>query len=215
MSATGIAPALASPQSQAVGRRYKDAYLVAGAVSGAGIAIKAIGIVLGVLIALLGLVASSAAVTFPAILTAIVVGVFFFVFGALISAQGQVLKASLDTAVNTSPFLTNEQRATIMSLPIGAPMAVGTKKCPDCAECIKLEALVCQHCGRKFGNAEVQVAIQHAESEIGERELTAEEKDSLSRSLCPNCDAYNAWMIDRPGNIRKCEVCGKQYPLLI
>ena len=25
-----------------------------------------------------------------------------------------------------------------------------TKKCPDCAEIIKMEANVCKHCGRKF-----------------------------------------------------------------
>jgi hypothetical protein len=181
-----------------------------------GTAIKAIGIILGVLVALVGLMAGSAEVTLSAILAAIAVGVFFFVFGALISAQGQVLKASLDTAVNTSPFLSNQQRAAIMSLPFGVSVeAVGTKKCPDCAESIKLDALVCHYCGRKFEHAEVQLAIEHAKSEVGRRELTAEEKDKLSRSLCPNCDAYNAWVTDRPGNVRACEVCGKQYPLLV
>ena len=215
MNAIGTAPAPASPQSQAVGQRYKDAYLVAGAVSGVGTAIKTIGIILGVLVALVGLMAGSAEVMLPAILVAIVVGVFFFVFGALISAQGQVLKANLDTAVNTSTFLSNEQRAAIMSLPFGATVAAGTKKCPDCAESIKLEALVCQFCGHKFEYAEVQVATEHAKSEIEGRELTGEQKDKLSRSLCPNCDAYNAWIENRLGNIRTCEVCGKQYPLFI
>jgi hypothetical protein len=144
MSATGPVRAPASRPSQAVGQRYKDAYLVAGALSGVGTAIKAIGIILGVLVALVGLVAGSAEFTLPAILAAVAVGVFFFVFGALISAQGQVFKASLDTAVNTSPFLSNEERAAIMSLPFSAPVAADTKKCPDCAESIKLEALVCQ-----------------------------------------------------------------------
>jgi hypothetical protein len=32
----------------------------------------------------------------------------FFIWGVLVSAQGQILKASLDGAVNGSPFLTNE-----------------------------------------------------------------------------------------------------------
>jgi hypothetical protein len=40
-----------------------------------------------------------------------------YVLGILVSAQGQILKASLDNAVNGSPFLTNEHRAKVMSLP--------------------------------------------------------------------------------------------------
>jgi hypothetical protein len=178
-----------------------------------GTAIKAIGIILGVLVALVGLMAGSAQLMLPAILAAIAVGGFFFVFGALISAQGQVLKASLDNAVNTSPFLNNQQRAAIMSLPFGTSVAAGTKKCPDCAESIKLEALVCKHCGHKFEHGEVRVAIETAKSEIVGKELTAEGRDKLSRSLCPNCDAYNAWVTDSLGDVRTCEVCGKQYPL--
>jgi hypothetical protein len=183
MTATGTAPAPASPQSQAVRQRYKDAYRVAGAVSGAGTAIKVIGIMLGVLVALLGVVTSSPAVMFPAILVAIAVAVIFFVFGTLISAQGQVLKANLDTAVNTSPFLSNEHRAQIMSLPPGALVAAGMKDCPDCAESIRLEAVVCQYCGHKFEHAEVQVAIEHAKAvtEKAAENMSDEElRDSLA-----------------------------------
>jgi hypothetical protein len=40
----------------------------------------------------------------------------FFILGSLVSAQGQILKATLDGAVNTSPFLTDEQRAQMMRL---------------------------------------------------------------------------------------------------
>ena len=40
----------------------------------------------------------------------------FFVLGVLVSAQGQILRATLDSAVNSSPFLTNDQRASIMKL---------------------------------------------------------------------------------------------------
>jgi len=43
------------------------------------------------------------------------------------------------------------------------------KVCPDCAETIKLEALVCRFCGRRFQPAEVQAAIQQAKSEFEEK----------------------------------------------
>jgi hypothetical protein len=39
-----------------------------------------------------------------------------------------------------------------------------TKKCPDCAEDVKLEAVVCRFCGRKFEPSEVQASIQEAQS---------------------------------------------------
>jgi len=39
-----------------------------------------------------------------------------WVLGVFVSAQGQLLKANIDEAVNTSPFLVDDQRAKIMSL---------------------------------------------------------------------------------------------------
>lgn len=50
------------------------------------------------------------------LLFAAFVGVLFYLFGVMVSAQGQIPKASLDGAVNSSRFLTNEHRAKIMSL---------------------------------------------------------------------------------------------------
>jgi hypothetical protein len=44
------------------------------------------------------------------------IALFAYVLGALVAAQGQTLKASLDCAVNGSPFLTHEERAHIMSV---------------------------------------------------------------------------------------------------
>jgi len=36
------------------------------------------------------------------------------------------------------------------------------KKCPDCAEYIKLEAQVCKHCGREFSEDEVERQVVDA-----------------------------------------------------
>jgi hypothetical protein len=40
----------------------------------------------------------------------------FFVLGTIVSAQGQILKANIDCAVNTAPFLTSQQKARVMGL---------------------------------------------------------------------------------------------------
>jgi hypothetical protein len=44
------------------------------------------------------------------------VGLLFYLLGVLVAAQGQILLASLDSAVNSSPLLTNDQKAEILSL---------------------------------------------------------------------------------------------------
>ncbi len=107
--------------------RYCDAYLVARVTTGFGGIIKAIGIALAVGIFMGGIVVGSAMArmygseiqTGLGILGAAfaaVIGATFYLFGILVSAQGQILKATLDGAVNNSPFLTNDQKAQTMSL---------------------------------------------------------------------------------------------------
>jgi hypothetical protein len=49
-------------------------------------------------------------------LLGLIVAALFFVVGIIVAAQGQLLKATLDTAVHSSPFLTDDLRAVIMSL---------------------------------------------------------------------------------------------------
>jgi hypothetical protein len=71
----------------------------------------------GGLFALIGIIASSS-VGLMGFLGGVLVAGFwfalFFVFGIAVSAQGQVLQAGLDTAVNTSPFLSNQEKAEVM-----------------------------------------------------------------------------------------------------
>lgn len=115
----------ASSQTSAVVNRYKDAYLTARAVDGVGSISKGIGVAIALLLGLAGLVTigngrggdTGAAIGIMTIGFGIATGAGLYVLGILVSAQGQILKAALDGAVNVSPFLTNEQRAKVMSLP--------------------------------------------------------------------------------------------------
>ena len=112
----------ASRQVAVLMRRYRDAYLVARSTNGFGMLIKIIAVIVGVLLIVIGAFLfnerrGAEPLGLAAIALGVVVGVLFYLLGILISAQGQILKASLDAAVNTSPFLTNTERATIMSLP--------------------------------------------------------------------------------------------------
>ena len=50
------------------------------------------------------------------LMAALVAGMFFYVAGVMVSAQGQLLQATLDTAVNSSPLLDDEQKAQILAL---------------------------------------------------------------------------------------------------
>ena len=100
--------------------RYRDGYLVARVTTGIGQTVKLIGIGLAVIIFLWALFAATQGGDLKwglaGMLLAVIVGVPFYVLGILVSAHGQVLKASLDTSVHTSPFLKKEQMAKIMSL---------------------------------------------------------------------------------------------------
>jgi hypothetical protein len=125
-SGAATAPQLinSSPQERELLTRYKDAYLVARATVGFGGLIKGIGVALATLIMLIMIIVStqtSGDIAFIPLLVGVGVasfgGVLIYLLGVLVSAQGQILKASLDSAVNTSPFLSDANRANIMSLP--------------------------------------------------------------------------------------------------
>ncbi|MFN2453016.1 MAG: hypothetical protein ABR577_02220 [Pyrinomonadaceae bacterium] len=113
-----------SPEVPLLKKRYNDAYLVARVTDGFGGMIKGIGIMVAILLVFIGLVFigngragdATFAMGIVAITFGIFVGILFYLLGVLVSAQGQILKASLDSAVNNSPFLTNTHRAEIMSL---------------------------------------------------------------------------------------------------
>jgi hypothetical protein len=109
-----------------------DAYREARAVVSLGVAIKTVGWILGAILGCAAVylyiqsqphtTASSSLLGVPAWVS-FVVGIWaiatvlaFWVIGVLVCAREQHLMASLDSAVNSSPFLSNEQRARAMSL---------------------------------------------------------------------------------------------------
>jgi hypothetical protein len=94
---------------------------------GLGTTIKVVGFVVGGLIVFSGLNLGGGGfargmggldqpIAIASIITAGIVTGFFFVIGVLVSSQGQVLRATLDSAVNTSTLLSNSDRIGIMGL---------------------------------------------------------------------------------------------------
>jgi ABC-type multidrug transport system fused ATPase/permease subunit len=119
----------------ALNARYKDAYKAARFIVGLGRFIKGIAlfsaIVVGVIAAVLLLAVIGAASdqrgggaalivgsfgSFAVALGGIVWALIAYVIGVFVSAAGQIQRATLDTAVNSSPHLTNGEKASIMSL---------------------------------------------------------------------------------------------------
>jgi len=98
-------------------RRYKNAYRVAQVIVGFGSLIKWGGVLLGVLI-IIAFRATSGFFYDNIIIFGIAVGAGFYLQGVILSAIAQILQACLDTAINSSPFLTNEHRIEIMSLEV-------------------------------------------------------------------------------------------------
>jgi hypothetical protein len=102
-------------------KRYTDAYLTARAITSVGATVKILANLLGGGIALVGIIAGMKSVGFiggmiiGAVLGAIL-ATPIYVLGILVSAQGQILKATLDTAVNSSQLLNKAEMRKIMSL---------------------------------------------------------------------------------------------------
>lgn len=121
----------------ALKKRYRDGYRVARTIVAFGNFWKALGVIFGVILAGIGFTAGAATqqtvsqnsfgyadgsgvaayLIFVFVSSGVLVAASFWIFGVLVAAVGQMKRALIDSAVNTSPFLSNADRADIMSLP--------------------------------------------------------------------------------------------------
>jgi fructose-specific phosphotransferase system IIC component len=98
-------------------KRYGDAYRVGHSIAAFGRFIQALGVLAGVLAVAGGLVSDQGqAGVLGGILVGFIAGGLIYGVGTMVAAQGQILLALLDTAVNGSPFLDEGQKAEAMSL---------------------------------------------------------------------------------------------------
>ena len=113
-------PSLATQRQAA--SRYADAYTTAGAVTGLSVVIKITGIGLGFIICFAAFIVGSNTPGLEGfiigfgLIFGIVTGIVLYLIGILAGALGQLLKASLDSAVHSSPFLDENQKASTMRL---------------------------------------------------------------------------------------------------
>ncbi|MCR4339427.1 MAG: hypothetical protein NUW01_06015 [Gemmatimonadaceae bacterium] len=109
------------PSGSPIVRRYRDAYRVGAALVALGNTIKIVGAVLGGVIVLGSLGAGDGpfggGAVVAGLISAAIGGGLLWVCGVIVAAQGEVLRATLDTAVASSPFLENVERLDAMGLP--------------------------------------------------------------------------------------------------
>jgi len=100
--------------------RYADAYITARAINGFGSLIKLFGIIIALLLGLVLVIASfqfeSPVIIFGGILLAVALGLPIYILGVVVSALAQMIKSIADTAVHSSPFLTDKEKASVMSV---------------------------------------------------------------------------------------------------
>ncbi len=102
--------------------RYRDAYRVGTLVVGFGSLLKGIGWALGGIALISGLAVSRQGdsenwkMIFGGVILAVILWAIFFFFGVLLTAIGEILRATLDTAVHTSPLLSDKDRGEAMGL---------------------------------------------------------------------------------------------------
>lgn len=116
-AATSTTP---SKLNAALFKRYKDAFTEAHAVVTVGKLIKGVGAILGICVIIAGFAlgansSGGAIATIGGCVSGCIIGIPTYVLGILVAAQGQTQLATLDTAVNSSRHLTNDEVAQLLA----------------------------------------------------------------------------------------------------
>ena len=107
--------------------RYQAGFETSATLVSLGGVIKIIGWVLGgiaVLVAVIGFIVAVAnnnpgsglGIALAALIYGVIIVFAAYVYGSMIAGIGHGVQATQDTAVNNSPFLTDDERASILSL---------------------------------------------------------------------------------------------------
>ena len=115
----GPPPATPKRRTALTVARYQEGYTIARAIDRFGGVIKDAALIIGSLLALIGLIVcfnNSAMIGIPLIFLGLLAGGIGYILGILVQSAGQLMKALFDVAVNGSHFLTDDQRAKVMSL---------------------------------------------------------------------------------------------------
>jgi hypothetical protein len=107
------------PMTRALALRYTDAYAAARVIIQQGNFLKGGAFVVAFMILFIVVAAGEryfVSFTPFGFVLALLVGVPMYQMGVMTSAQGQILLALLDTAVNTSPVVADDGKATILGL---------------------------------------------------------------------------------------------------
>jgi hypothetical protein len=100
-------------------QRYRDAYSVAEGIILLGTVIKVASLVLAAVFIIVAASESrteGSLVTGAAVAGGLVFGLLGFATGVLVSAQGQIMLAMIDTAVNTSPLVDRSEKAKMIGI---------------------------------------------------------------------------------------------------
>ena len=111
-----------APTPSSAIKRYRDAYLVASAAIAFAAVIKMLGWVVAIITWIAGFILASQqrepqmGFMVAALISGVVQLIVFYFFGVLVAAAGQILRATLDTAVHSSPFLDDQQKAAAIGV---------------------------------------------------------------------------------------------------
>jgi hypothetical protein len=136
-------------------KRYSNAYSVAKTIIVFGGSLKVIGIVVGILFLIIAIINIDKALTVMAgsIILALFFGLFFYALGVLICAMGEMNRAVLDTAINTSTLFSDEIKYRIIFSQNKLQETQNKSieyECSECKQSVSADATVCPNCGTKL-----------------------------------------------------------------